>query len=79
MTINNYLLTFEISPDGDELDIHCDIEGLKYLAKVLSKLENEPDHEHMMTPKWGGTELSEEKQAEDTKLLNKVTIHRWDN
>jgi hypothetical protein len=77
MTTDSFLLSFELSKDGDELNVHCDDAGLAKLLSVLSKLEEKAQHEHLMTPSWGGSELSEEPQAADSQLLNKVTIHKW--
>jgi hypothetical protein len=78
MTTNNFLLSFELSKDKSELDIHFDEAGLAKLIAVLSGLNNgPPQHEHMMTQSWGGTELSEEPQSPDSYVLNKVTIHKW--
>jgi len=76
MTTNNFLLSFELSQDNDELDIHCDEEGLIRLKQALSNLQSS-QHEHLMTPSWGGSELSEQAQSSGSSLLNKVTIHKW--
>lgn len=71
------LLTFELHPDGDELDVHLDAEGLKVLRSVLDAVERTGSHEHLMTPSWSGSELTEEKQDPRATLLNKVTVHVW--
>lgn len=45
---------------GHELQILIDLEGIGKLKKVLSLLEEKKDtHFHLMTPAWGGYELSE--------------------
>ncbi|HEY2930855.1 MAG TPA: Imm32 family immunity protein [Acidobacteriota bacterium] len=31
-------------------------------------------HDHLMTPAWAGHELTEERQGDNTKLVNMVTI-----
>lgn len=77
MTTSKFLLSFEMSKDGDELDVHCDEIGLEKLKAVISQLEDREQHYHLMTESWGGNELSEEPQSEDGNLINKVTIHRW--
>lgn len=77
MTTNNFLLSFELSKDGDELDIHCDDFGLDNLLSILSGLKGKVKHEHLMTPGWGGNGLSEDAQSKGSKVLNKVTIHKW--
>lgn len=77
MTTDSFLLSFEISEDGDELSIHCDDMGLENFLSVLSQIKGKVSHEHLMTPSWGGNELSEDPQSEDGLFLNKVTIHKW--
>jgi len=75
------MLTFELSPDKEILEIHCDKQGLEdliyYLQKLLNSKSEPPRHDHLMTPSWSGYELSEEKKIADNKLLNKVTIYLW--
>jgi hypothetical protein len=75
------LLTFELGPDGEELEIHCDQRGLGELIRILSRLAqaNGQGHEHLMTPASGGVELSEERQGEANRLLHKVTVRVWDD
>ena len=77
MSSERNLLTFELSEDGQELDVHADSAGIAMLMKVLSGLQSATGHEHLMSPSWGGAELSENAQGVHTQLLNKVTIHRW--
>ncbi len=71
-------LTFELGPDGDELYINCDREGLHELITHLQKLANSsrplPNDIHLMTESWAGYELSEDQQLEGSTLLNKVTV-----
>ena len=72
------LLTFEFS-DNEKLEIHSNKEGLKYLIDQLNKLYllDNNEHYHLMTPQWGGNELTEEKQAEKSHLVNHVKIMLW--
>jgi hypothetical protein len=35
------------------------------------------EHDHLMTPSWGGTELTEEPQGQDTKIIHSVVVHPW--
>ncbi len=56
---NNYLLTFELAKNKDELEIHTDLSGLKLLIEELNKLlksaeKGVNDHNHLMTEEWGG-------------------------
>jgi len=77
-----YLLTFELAKDGDELFIHVDAEGLRYLADELTRLARDAeagrkDHRHLMSDEWAGCELSSVPQDPECRFLNKVTIHGW--
>lgn len=71
------LLTFELTPDGEELEIHCDSQGISRLLASLSRTAESRTHDHLMTPSWGGHELTEAKQGKENRLLNKVTIRYW--
>jgi len=53
-----------------------DKKGLEFLKGQIEKLlENRTTYAHLMTPNWGGCELSEEKQGENNKLINHVKIY----
>ena len=78
--MSDYLLTFELGPEKNELDICTDTPGLEYLIDQLSRLlestkKKKTEHIHLFTEEWGGYELSSQNQV--GKLLNKVTIHCW--
>ncbi|UTW45363.1 immunity protein 32 [bacterium SCSIO 12696] len=77
MTTDGFLLSFELSQDGDELSIHFDDLGLNNLISVLLQIKEKAGHEHLMTPSWGGNELSEDRQSEESRLLNRITLHKW--
>lgn len=77
-----HLLTFEMAKDGDELFIHADAAGLRYLASVLTRLAQHAEagrkeHTHLMTEDWAGSELTSIAQSSEDHLLHKVTIHGW--
>lgn len=74
--MSRQLLTFEIVGDG-EIEIHGDVDGLRGLNRSLIGVVDTGEHDHLMTPSWGGTELSEESQKDGAKLVNKVTIRIW--
>lgn len=76
---NKILLTFEITQDGDEVEIHGNKEGLLGLIASLKKVIDFGEHEHLMTVNWGGAELSDEKQGLSNTLINKVTIRIWND
>ena len=78
--MNDYLLTFELSPQKDELHICTDVAGLDYLVNELSKLldwakTGKTEHIHLMTEEWGGYELSSSPQV--GYLLNHVKVYCW--
>ena len=78
----DHLLTFELAKDGDELFIHADAAGLRYLASALTRLAEDADagrkeHTHLMTEDWSGHELSSVARGAADRLLHQVTIHAW--
>jgi Immunity protein 32 len=78
----DYLLTFELAKDGDELLVHADAAGLRYLADALTRLAQcaeagQKEHTHLMTENWAGHELSSVTQDSEASLLHQVTIHGW--
>jgi hypothetical protein len=78
----DHLLTFELAKEGDELLIHADAAGLRYLASALARLAQHAEagrkeHAHMTTEDWSGHELSSVAQGTDCSLLHQVTIHGW--
>jgi len=78
----SHKLTFELSSAGDELRVHADVAGLRFLAKRLTRLAEiaaagRTDHEHLMTEEWGGQGLSSQARDDTAELLSKVTIHAW--
>jgi hypothetical protein len=71
-------ISFELSQDGEELDIHGSPAALRRLAAVLERLASLPksDHEHLWTSEWAGDDLASESQG-GGRVLNKVTVHSW--
>ena len=71
------LFTTEISKEKDVVTICLDKEGIDFLIKKLIKLSNSQanEHEHLMTPNWGGNELTEKKiGGEDDALINHLRL-----
>ena len=82
LRMSDHILTFELAKDGDELFVHADAAGLRYLASALSRLAQHAEtgrreHTHLMTEDWSGHELSSVTQDADCSLLHKVTIYGW--
>jgi len=71
------MLTFEITRDGDVLEIHADQEGLSVLMSRFEQLRSHGGHLHLMTPAWGGEELSEDQQGDENRLLHHVKVMLW--
>ncbi|HEX9443846.1 MAG TPA: Imm32 family immunity protein [Candidatus Binatia bacterium] len=76
----DFLLSFELDEKSSCLEIHGDPAGLQRLSTILSKLvahtrDGHFDHDHLMTPAWGGNELSEENKGGNR--LNHVKIYCW--
>lgn len=69
------VLSFEYDPKG-ELKIFCDEEGAKSLREYLNKIIDGKDtHYHLMTPAWGGDQLTESKVAQNAIQINQVLIN----
>ena len=80
--MEDYLLTFELDKDSEQIFVHGDPAGLKYFAKALLKLaekaeDGEFPHNHFFTEEWGGYELSSEPQGSEGKLVHHVKVYGW--
>jgi len=75
------LFTIEWNQKEENVEVHLNESGITYLRNVLNKLveANIQDHIHLMTPNWGGAELTQEKQnqSNDVKLINHLKIVYW--
>jgi hypothetical protein len=70
------LLSFEYNQKG-VIEIFMDELGRDFLVKTLqslSTIDSDIAHDHLMTPSWAGTELTEELQNPANELINKVTV-----
>ncbi len=75
-----HLLSFELNANNDELLIHGDEAGLQLLSKILNSLVSQTDagyfnHEHLMTPQWGGIELSSANKG--GIIIEHVKVYCW--
>ena len=58
-----------------EVAICFDDEGLEHFIRRLKSLKGKRDHEHLMTPAYAGTDLTEVKQGgEDYILINHLRL-----
>ncbi len=79
------LLSFVTDENGDQVFIHADKQGLDLLIKELTwlreKLEgNVCEHTHLMSPDWGGDELTTSKlkdQKDEVNAVHGVKIYGW--
>lgn len=70
------ILSFEYDERG-ELKIFCNEEGAKLLRNFIDKLiEGKDTHYHLMTPSWGGVELTESNIDKISTQINQVLIQR---
>jgi hypothetical protein len=72
--VNNPLLTFEINDTLESIEIFADKQGIKELIRWLELVLKTQDHQHLMTPEWGGDELSSTLQGQSNRLINHVKI-----
>lgn len=77
----NKLFTVEIDPNNmdETLKVHLNEQGVDEFIAVLKNLRDRArqGHCHLMSPSWGGSELTEEVQEEGRKSMNGVTIYFW--
>ena len=73
--MRDFLLVFELTAEGDQLEIHADEAGLALLQKQLAFLARGSSHVHLKTPSWAGDELTEAAQVKDHRVLNHVKIY----
>jgi hypothetical protein len=75
------ILTVELNSKKDSVEIHMNSAGIDLLINKFNslKLRKENDHEHLMTPDWGGTDLSNIQQNtdENVKLVNHLNLYLW--
>lgn len=77
----DYVLTFVRGQEG-ELFMHADAKGLAVMIAALERLkknaeEGLSEHDHLMTPAWGGSELSEKKGLESGELIHHLKMYGW--
>lgn len=71
------MLTFELTRDGDAVEIHVDQEGLAAFINQLEKLRSSGGHLHLMTSDWGGDELTSKLQGANNHVINHVKVMLW--
>lgn len=76
------LLTFELTPDREQLHIHGDPAGLRRLARLLVELADAADRGELprrclRTDNWGGYGLSAETEDPYGDYVKQVIINGW--
>jgi hypothetical protein len=69
------MLTVELK-GVDEVEIHCDRDGLVELIERLNLLLQRTDHIHLMTKSWGLGDLSEQLQGTGTTVVHHLKVYR---
>jgi hypothetical protein len=77
--VATHLLTVQLTKEGQEVQVHCNREGLLKLTETLNRLarHTRQEHIHLMTEDWGGGELTAEPASDDGMLVNLMTIYYW--
>jgi hypothetical protein len=75
------MLTFELDASHECLTIHGSPEGLASLAEALQRLvastpDGRANHDHLMTPEWGGTGLTADPQGSGP-VIHHVQLYCW--
>ena len=73
-------ITLETFNNGEEVHLIGDEIGLRRFAEHLLGLiertkEGYFEHDHLMSPSWGGEFLSDEPQAIDSKVVNHLKVY----
>lgn len=75
----NIMISVEIenieNHESITVSIYVDMEGIRYFSENISALnESKYNHFHLMTPSWGGNELSEVIFKNKSILVNHVCV-----
>lgn len=68
------MISVEENKHLDAIEIHLDADGIDKLIEDLTALREQSTHLHLMTPSWGGRELSEEMHGSN-KQINHLIIY----
>lgn len=81
MNTPEHVLTF-VREGEAELRLHADAKGLSLMISALERLKEKVeagdcDHDHLFTPAWAGTELTESKGMESGDLIHHLKTYGW--
>lgn len=75
------LFTVELDQQDKTLEMHLNKVGVEYLKSILEKLilNDQDSHIHLMSPEWGGDELSTDQQnlGDNIMLLHQLKVVYW--
>jgi len=75
------IFTIEVDEPRTLVEMHLNKEGADYLRYILDNLikRDENSDKHLMTPDWGGTELTSDPQneGEGVKLVHHLKLLYW--
>jgi immunity protein 32 of polymorphic toxin system len=68
------MFTVELNEKLSALELHFDKAGIESLIRQLENLKAVNSHIHLMTPAWGGKELTENTHGAN-KLINHLILY----
>jgi hypothetical protein len=68
------MITAELNEKLDAIELHLDKAGIESLMAQLESLKAYDSHIHLMTPSWGGKELSETAYGSN-RLMNHLIVY----
>ncbi len=68
------MITAELNEKLDAIELHLDTAGIESLIAQLEDLKAYDSHIHLMTPAWGGEELSEASHGSN-RLMNHLIVY----
>lgn len=73
------LLQVEWDKEGERVEIHLNKEGISYLISALEGLKEKdtPDDIQLMSPDWGGEELTSDDDSGDREIVHLLKIMKW--
>jgi len=73
MRLSIEAVPIEGDPEGAQVFVYLDQEGLGRLVEILGNLRK-TDHVHLFSEEWGGWELSNERQNADGLIVRHAKI-----
>ncbi|WP_319561732.1 Imm32 family immunity protein [Marispirochaeta sp.] len=72
------LLSIELNKSTEQIEIHCNEDGLLLLVDKLESLKSmKNDHIHLKTSEFGGDDLSSDLIGIENEKINELKIFLW--